>query len=108
MTAWIVVTVVWKSRTSALIDTFITDWSSTITNCAEAKATSASEPLPAVALLTFLPSAPGGCPPSRPIPVTERPLVSHLADATVLEATLDILDNEELLPAESAWFYFTG
>ena len=33
MTAWIVVTVVWKSRhESVLIDTFMTDWSSTITN----------------------------------------------------------------------------
>ena len=40
MTAWIVVTVVSKSATSVLIDTFITDWSSTITNCAVARATS--------------------------------------------------------------------
>ena len=52
MTAWIVVTVVWKSWTSALIETFITDWSSTMRNCAVAKATSASEPLFAVALFT--------------------------------------------------------
>ena len=53
MTAWIVVTVVWKSWTSALIETFITDWSSTMRNCAVAKATSASQPLFAVALFTF-------------------------------------------------------
>ena len=39
MTAWIVVTVVWKSCTSELIETFITDWSSTMRNCAVAKAT---------------------------------------------------------------------
>ena len=45
MTAWIVVTVVWKSLTSALIETFITDWSSTMRNCAVAKATSANPPL---------------------------------------------------------------
>ncbi len=44
MTAWIVVTVVSKSLTSVLIDTFITDWSSTIRNCAVAKATSAAPP----------------------------------------------------------------
>ena len=53
MTAWIVVTVVWKSWTSALIETFITDWSSTMRNCAVAKATSASQPLFAVASFTF-------------------------------------------------------
>ena len=53
MTAWIVVTVVWKSWTSELIDTFITDWSSTMRNCAEAKATSASQPLLAPALFTL-------------------------------------------------------
>ena len=53
MTAWIVVTVVWKSWTSALIETFITDWSSTMRNCAVAKATSASQPLFAAALFTF-------------------------------------------------------
>ena len=34
ITAWIVVTVVSKSATRVLIDTFITDWSSTITNWA--------------------------------------------------------------------------
>ena len=34
MTAWMTVTVVSKSSTSWLIDTFMTDWSSTITNCA--------------------------------------------------------------------------
>ena len=39
MTAWIVVTVVSKSSTSWLIETFITDWSSTMTNCAVASAT---------------------------------------------------------------------
>ena len=32
MTAWMTVTVVSKSLTSWLIDTFMTDWSSTITN----------------------------------------------------------------------------
>jgi len=40
MTAWMVVTVVLKSVTSWLIDTFITAWSSTITNCAAARMTS--------------------------------------------------------------------
>ena len=40
MTAWIVVTVVSKSSTRVLIDTFMTDWSRTITNCAVARATS--------------------------------------------------------------------
>ena len=40
MTAWIVVTVVSKSSTSVLIETFMTDWSRTITNCAVASATS--------------------------------------------------------------------
>ena len=39
MTAWMVVTVVSKSSTSWLIETFITDWSSTMTNCAVARAT---------------------------------------------------------------------
>ena len=39
ITAWIVVTVVSKSSTSVLIDTFMTDWSSTITNWAVANAT---------------------------------------------------------------------
>ena len=51
MTAWIVVTVVLKSLTSELIETFITDWSSTITNCAVASATSASHPFFADGLL---------------------------------------------------------
>ncbi len=41
MTAWITVTVVSKSATSWLIDTFMTDWSRTITNCAVASDTSA-------------------------------------------------------------------
>ena len=45
MTAWIVVTVVSKSLTSWLIETFITDWSSTMRNCAVAKATSAAPAL---------------------------------------------------------------
>ena len=55
MTAWIVVTVVWKSWTRELIDTFITDWSSTMRNCAVANATSASDPFFAVVVvLTFL------------------------------------------------------
>ena len=62
MTAWIVVTVVWKSWTSALIETFITDWSSTMRNCAVAKATSASQPLFAVALFTFPLGAARSCP----------------------------------------------
>ena len=67
MTAWMVVTVVWKSWTSAPIETFITDWSSTMRNCAVAKATSASQPLLAVALFTFPLAA-------RPWPVaTESP-----------------------------------
>src|SRR6478752_185318 len=43
ITAWIVVTVVSKSSTSALIETFIADWSSTITNCAMARATNGSQ-----------------------------------------------------------------
>ena len=43
ITAWIVVTVVSKSSTSVLIETFIADWSSTITNCAIARATSGSQ-----------------------------------------------------------------
>ena len=42
-----------RSWTSALIETFITDWSSTMRNCAVAKATSASQPLFAVASFTF-------------------------------------------------------
>ena len=42
ITAWIVVTVVSKSATSWLIETFITDWSSTMMNCAPARATSGS------------------------------------------------------------------
>ena len=41
ITLWMVVTVVSKSATSWLIDTFMTDWSSTITNCAVANAASA-------------------------------------------------------------------
>src|SRR4051812_24147208 len=41
MTAWMVVIVVSKSSTSVLIETFMTDWSSTITNCAVASAMSA-------------------------------------------------------------------
>ena len=41
MTAWMTVTVVSKSATSWLIDTFMTDWSSTMTNCAVASDTSA-------------------------------------------------------------------
>ena len=45
ITAWIVVTVVWKSWTSELIDTFMTDWSSTMRNWAEARATIAIPPL---------------------------------------------------------------
>ena len=43
ITAWIVVTVVSKSATSALIETFIADWSSTMTNWAMAKATSGNQ-----------------------------------------------------------------
>ena len=43
ITAWIVVTVVSKSSTSALIETFMADWSSTITNCAMASATSGNQ-----------------------------------------------------------------
>ena len=47
MTAWMTVTVVSKSLTSWLIDTFMTDWSSTITNCAVASDTSAHRrPIP--------------------------------------------------------------
>ena len=42
ITAWIVVTVVSKSATSWLIETFITDWSRTMMNCAPASATSGS------------------------------------------------------------------
>ncbi len=42
ITAWIVVTVVSKSATSWLIETFITDWSRTMMNCAPARATSGS------------------------------------------------------------------
>lgn len=41
MTAWMVGTVVSKSATSWLIDTFMTDWSRTITNWAIASAMSA-------------------------------------------------------------------
>ena len=40
ITAWIVVTVVSKSATSWLIETFMTDWSRTMTNWAVASATS--------------------------------------------------------------------
>src|SRR3954454_18099514 len=43
ITAWIVVTVVSKSATKVLIDTCITDWSSTMTNWATASATSAAQ-----------------------------------------------------------------
>src|SRR6478752_6156730 len=43
MTAWIVVTVVSKSSTSVLIDTFMTDWSRTITNCAVPRASKGSQ-----------------------------------------------------------------
>src|SRR4051794_16488925 len=39
MTAWMVVTVVSKSSTSCEIDTFITDWSRTIRNCAPDRTT---------------------------------------------------------------------
>ena len=42
MTAWIVVTVVSKSSTSWLIETFITDWSRTMMNWAPARAISGS------------------------------------------------------------------
>ena len=43
ITAWIVVTVVSKSSTSVLIETFIADWSSTMTNWAMANATSGNQ-----------------------------------------------------------------
>jgi hypothetical protein len=43
ITAWIVVTVVSKSSTRVLIDTFIADWSRTITNWAMARATSGNQ-----------------------------------------------------------------
>src|SRR3954468_8468869 len=43
MTAWMVVTDVSKSSTRALMDTFIADWSSTMTNCAIANATRGSQ-----------------------------------------------------------------
>ena len=43
ITAWIVVTVVSKSSTSVLIETFIADWSSTMTNWAMASATSGNQ-----------------------------------------------------------------
>ena len=43
ITAWMVVTVVSKSATSALIETFIADWSRTMTNWAMARATSGSQ-----------------------------------------------------------------
>ena len=59
MTAWIVVTVVSKSLTSWLIETFITDWSSTMRNCAVAKATSAAPPLLVEVFITLLPVGPG-------------------------------------------------
>ena len=42
MTAWMVVTVVSKSATSWLIETFMTDWSRTMMNWAPASATSGS------------------------------------------------------------------
>ena len=44
ITAWIVVTVVSKSSTSWLIETFMTDWSRTMMNWAPASATSAHSP----------------------------------------------------------------
>ncbi len=56
MTAWMVVTVVSKSSTNWLIETFITDWSSTITNCAVAKATSGNQRFIGV---PFSPARPG-------------------------------------------------
>ncbi len=43
MTAWIVETVVSKSSTNWLIETFMTDWSRTMTNCAVANATSGNQ-----------------------------------------------------------------
>ena len=43
MTAWIVVTVVSKSSTSVLIETFMADWSSTMTNWAMASATNGNQ-----------------------------------------------------------------
>src|SRR6476659_3106225 len=43
MTAWMTETVVSKSATSVLIDTFMTDWSSTMTNCAVARATNGNQ-----------------------------------------------------------------
>src|SRR6476659_1489523 len=43
ITAWIVVTVVSNSATRVLIDTFITDWSSTMTNWAVASAISGAQ-----------------------------------------------------------------
>ena len=58
MTAWIVVTVVSKSLTSWLIETFITDWSSTMRNCAVANATSAAPPLLVEVFITLLPFGP--------------------------------------------------
>ena len=45
MTAWIVVTLVSKSSTSWLIETFMTDWSSTITNWAIARPTNGNHDL---------------------------------------------------------------
>src|SRR4051812_1073392 len=52
ITAWMVVTVVSKSATSALIETFIADWSSTMTNWAMARATSGSQLVFAVWLVS--------------------------------------------------------
>ena len=43
MTPWIVVTVVSKSSTSWLMETFMTAWSRTITNWARARAESGSQ-----------------------------------------------------------------
>ena len=77
ITAWIVLTDVSKSATNALIETFIADWSSTMTNWAMANATSGNQLVfglgsvcvtwesPAVTHGFSLPAGTVCCPPRR-------------------------------------------
>src|SRR5690349_19548702 len=68
ITAWIVVTVVLKSATRVLIDTFITDWSSTMTNWAVASAISGAQRIADPV------DVPGAASPTGAVSVTVRSL----------------------------------
>ncbi len=77
ITAWIVVTVVSKSSTRALIETFIADWSSTMTNWARASATSGNQLVPDVESVSGSGDAPAVTAAPllmlRPLPSSGRP-----------------------------------